>query len=172
MSCYRLEKHFAYVIEISEVREWVTAFRYDIAVRANVMCHHVNGCVADPSVQRPRFLEVAKAKTETFKDGWIRQHNNPYKKGGERERFNPLTGIRYEKGQSHDCNDPDLDVPQQSTLDIPKPRDAYSGRRGRGAYRGDRGGWKGKGKKSTSPYERVPNQNPSASTSTSKEKSK
>lgn len=40
------------------------------------MCHHVNGAVADPSVKRPTFLESARAKTDAFKDGWIRRHDN------------------------------------------------------------------------------------------------
>lgn len=71
-----LEKHFAYVIKLDDRYEWVTALRYDIAVRANVMCHHVDGAVADPSVKRRTFLESAKAKTDTYKDGWIRRHNN------------------------------------------------------------------------------------------------
>lgn len=71
-----LEKHFEYVVKLDNRHEWVTAFRYDIAVRSNVMCHHVNGSVADPSVKRPTFLEAAKAKTDTFKDGWIRRHDN------------------------------------------------------------------------------------------------
>ena len=62
-----MEKHFEYVIELDKLHEWVTAFRYDIAVRANVMCHHVNGSVADPSVRRPRFLDAAKAKTDSLK---------------------------------------------------------------------------------------------------------
>lgn len=71
-----LEKHFAYVIKLDDRYEWVTAFRYDIAVRANVMCHHVDGAVAEPSVKRRIFLESAKAKTDSYKDGWIRRHDN------------------------------------------------------------------------------------------------
>lgn len=71
-----LEKHFAYVIKLDERHEWVTAFRYDIAVRSNVMCHHVDGAVADPSVKRSIFLKSAKAKTDSYKDGWIRRHDN------------------------------------------------------------------------------------------------
>lgn len=71
-----LQKHFDYVIKIDERHDWVTAYRYDIAVRSNVMYHHVNGSVADPSVRRPTFLESAKAKTDSFKDGWIRKHDN------------------------------------------------------------------------------------------------
>lgn len=71
-----LEKHFAYVIKLDDRHEWVTAFRYDIAVRSNVMCHHVEGAVADPSVKRPLFLESAKAKTDSYKDGWITRHDN------------------------------------------------------------------------------------------------
>lgn len=71
-----LQKHFDYVVKIDERHDWVTAFRYDIAVRSNVMCHHVNGSVADPSVKRPTFLESARAKTDSFRDGWIRRHNN------------------------------------------------------------------------------------------------
>lgn len=71
-----LQKHFDYVILIDRRHDWVTALRYDIAVRSNVMCHHVNGSVADPSVKRPTFLEAARAKTDLFKDGWIRRHDN------------------------------------------------------------------------------------------------
>lgn len=71
-----LEKHFEYVVKLDSRHDWVTAFRYDIAVRSNVMCHHVNGSVADPSVKRPTFLEAAKAKTDSFKDGWIKRHDN------------------------------------------------------------------------------------------------
>lgn len=71
-----LEKHFNYVVKLDEQHCWVTAFRYDIAVRSNVMCHHVEGAVADPSVKRPIFLESAKAKTDSFKDGWLVRHDN------------------------------------------------------------------------------------------------
>lgn len=71
-----LEKHFDYVIKLDKRHDWVTAFRYDIAVRSNVMCHHVEGSVADPSVERPSFLDIAKAKTDSFKDGWIRRPDN------------------------------------------------------------------------------------------------
>lgn len=71
-----LEKHFAYVIKLDDRHEWVTAFRYEIAVRSNVMCHHVDGAVADPSVKRRIFLESEKAKTDSYKDGWIRRHDN------------------------------------------------------------------------------------------------
>lgn len=71
-----MEAHFDYVAKLDNLHDWVTAFRYDIAVRSNVMCHHVNGSVADPSVKRPSFLESARAKTDTFKDGWIRRHDN------------------------------------------------------------------------------------------------
>lgn len=71
-----MEAHFDYVIKLDERHDWVTAFRYDIAVRSNVMCHHVNGAVADPSVKRQTFLESARAKTDAFKDGWIKRHDN------------------------------------------------------------------------------------------------
>lgn len=71
-----IEEHFSYVMKPDKRHEWVTAFRYDIAVRSNVMCHHVAGSVADPSVKRPVFLETAKAKTDSFKDSWIRRHDN------------------------------------------------------------------------------------------------
>lgn len=97
------------------------------------MCHHVNGGVADPSVKRPKFLNAAKAKTDTFKDGWIQQHNNPYVKGGEKERSNPLTGGRYDKNQSHDANEP-KDVSDFTSANQNKPREAYTFRRGRGGY--------------------------------------
>lgn len=71
-----LETHFDYVISLDRRYGWVVAFRYDIAVRSNVTCHHVNGSVADPSVQRPIFLESAIARTDAFKDGWIQRHDN------------------------------------------------------------------------------------------------
>lgn len=71
-----LETHFEYVIKLDMQHDWVTAFRYNIAVRSNVMCHHVDGSVADPSVKRPKFLESAKAKTYSYKDGWVRKHDN------------------------------------------------------------------------------------------------
>lgn len=71
-----LEKHFSYVLKLDARHGWVTAFRYDIAVRSNVMCHHVRGSVADPSVRRAIFLESAIAKTDSFKDGWVRRHDN------------------------------------------------------------------------------------------------
>lgn len=150
---HSLEKHFAYVIELDELHEWVTAFRYDIAVRANVMCHHVNGSVADPSVRRPRFLDAARAKTESFKDGWIRRHDNPYMKGGEKERFNPLTGERYDKTQSHDVNELEFDLETSTSTIMTRPREAYTLRRGRGGMlkvEGKR--WKDR--KSVSPYNR------------------
>lgn len=135
-----LQKHFNYVIKIDERHDWVTVFGYDIAVRSNVMCHHVNGSVADPSVKRPTFLEEAIAKTDSYKDGWIRRHDKPYVKGGEKERFNPLTGTRYDKLQLHDVNEPE-DLPIASTLISTSNRDSNKNRRSRSDFykRGRRG---------------------------------
>lgn len=166
-----MEKHFAYVIELDELHEWVTAFRYDIAVRANVMCHHVNGGVADPSMKRQKFIDAAKAKTDSFKDGWIQQHDNPYVKGGERERSNPLTGKRYENSQSHDANDPD-EISNFNKAVQTKQCDAYTSRRGRGAFgRGEGRNWV-KSKRAPSPYQKKQkDKQPASNTqSTSKEK--
>lgn len=119
------------------------------------MCHHVNGSVADPSVKRSTFLETARAKTDSYKDGWIRRHDNPYVKGGEKERFNPLTGVRYNRLQTHDLNKPE-DQPVASTSTIMSSRESYALRRGRPeCYRRGRsvGGWMNNNR-SNSPYQR------------------
>lgn len=169
---YSLEKHFEYVIQLDELHEWVTAFRYDIVVRANVMCHHVSGGVADPSVKRQKFLDAAKAKTDSFKDGWIRRHDNPYVKGGEKERFNPLTGARYERLQTHDANETE----EATTFNAPtaRPREAYASRRGRGSFHRNQDGrsWGNRGDRQPSPYQRKPKdkQQTVPTQSTSKEK--
>lgn len=178
-----LEKHFAYVVKLDERHCWVTAFRYDIAVRSNVMCHHVEGAVADLSVKRPIFLESAKAKTDSYKDGWLIRHDNrkstvefifihvqtiehthqisfisvlAYIKGGVKERFNPLTGLRYERLQTHDANEPE-DNPAGSTSSNTTSKEHYSvAKRGRGGYFKkveDRTKWRGRGREN-SPYQR------------------
>lgn len=100
--------------------------------------------------------DAAKAKTDSFKDGWITRHDNPYAKGGARERFNPLTGEKYNQNQNNDINNPELLPVESTSLLVPKPRNAYNARRGRGGFvkRGDGKGWKDKGRKSTSPYNR------------------
>lgn len=75
-------------------------------------------------------------------------------KGGEKERFNPLTGLKYERLQSHDVNDPD-DNPTASTSTITTVREHVS-KKGRGGYfsKGeDRQKWRGRGRQN-SPYHR------------------
>ena len=71
-----LEQHFDYVQQLSVRHGWVTAFRYDIAVRTDVMCNHVNGAPGDPSVKREEFLEDALARTNLLRDGRIMKYDN------------------------------------------------------------------------------------------------
>lgn len=81
-----------------------------------------------------------------------------YVKGGERERFNPLTGQQYEKLQTHNINEPDEQLQIASSLTIVANRDSYASRRGKPDYykRGKAGsGWSGRGR-SNSPYQRPP----------------
>lgn len=76
-----------------------------------------------------------------------------YVVGGERERFNPLSGARYEKGETHDTNDID-DSPTTSTSKATS-KDTYQSKRGRPNFfkKEDRSRWKGKGREN-SPYQR------------------
>lgn len=82
-----------------------------------------------------------------------------YKKGGERERFNPLTGQRYEKQQTHDVDVDDqegIKQPSSSNLHPFPNRQTTGTSRGRnGFFRGNEEGsrWKGKGR-SKYPYQK------------------
>lgn len=76
-------------------------------------------------------------------------------KGGERERFNPLTGLKYERLQSHDVHDPD-DSPTASTSMNLAVRERSISKRGRGGYFNkseDRQKWRSRGRQN-SPYHR------------------
>lgn len=78
-----------------------------------------------------------------------------YKKGGERKRFNPLTGARYNRLQTHDI---DVDDQDGSKLVVPPALNRHlpGSSRGRNGFfrRGDEGSrWKGKGR-SDSPYQK------------------
>lgn len=75
-------------------------------------------------------------------------------KGGEKEKFNPLTGLRYERGQTHDLNKPDEVVVASTSATGNK--ESYVARRGRPDYykRGGAGSnWSTRGR-SNSPYQR------------------
>lgn len=102
-------------------------------------------------MKRSLFLESAIAKTDSFKDGWVRRHDNPYVKGGERERFNPLSGATYERLEPHDANDQD-DAASTSTNKF-STREGYQPKRGRPNFfkKEERLKWKGKGRLN-SPY--------------------
>lgn len=71
-----LEEHFEYVQKLSVRHGWMTAFRYDIAVRTDVTCNHVNGAPGDPSVKREEFLEDALARTNLLRDGRVMKYDN------------------------------------------------------------------------------------------------
>lgn len=73
-----------------------------------------------------------------------------YVKGGEKERYNPLTGIRYERNQSHDANDPDkklADQPSTSTFTAKRNRPSFFKRSDEASK------WRGRGR-AQSPYYR------------------
>lgn len=74
-------------------------------------------------------------------------------KGGERERFNPLSGAKYDRLESHDANE--LEDVQASSSSKKTGRDAYQAKRGRPKYfkREERAKWKGKGR-DNSPYQK------------------
>ncbi|EGG10254.1 uncharacterized protein MELLADRAFT_103635 [Melampsora larici-populina 98AG31] len=97
-----LQDLFKFVKEVDDQHCWLTAFRYDIAVRQIVVGHHVNGCPQDPSLKRPEQVEIAKNQTETLRDGFDMRHRNPYARGQKWEHKNPITGKWYTEGQSHD----------------------------------------------------------------------
>lgn len=98
----------------------MTAFRYDIAVRSDVLCNHVNGAPGDPSVKRDEFLEDALARTNLLRDGRILKYDNPYAKGNEKERFSPITGDRYPVGKNHNSASIDVDLDDDgSYLKVP-----------------------------------------------------
>lgn len=71
-----LEEHFEYVQKLSVQHGWVTTFRYDISVRTDVMCNHVNGAPGDPLVKREEFLKDALARTNLLHDGRIMKYDN------------------------------------------------------------------------------------------------
>jgi hypothetical protein len=68
---FSLEKHFDYVESLGLRHGWITAFRYDIMVRMDVLCNRIEGAPGDPSVKRESFLEEAKARTTLLQDGRI-----------------------------------------------------------------------------------------------------
>lgn len=74
-------------------------------------------------------------------------------KGGERERFNPLSGAKYARLESHDANE--QEEVQASSSSKQQGRDAYQPKRGRQKYfkREERSKWKGKGREN-SPYQK------------------
>lgn len=75
-----------------------------------------------------------------------------YVLGGERERFNPLSGARYERGETHDAND--LEENQVSSTSKNPTKDSYKQRGGRPKFfKKDGSKWKGKGREN-SPYQR------------------
>lgn len=79
-----------------------------------------------------------------------------YVKGGARERYNPLTGLIYERSQTHEANEAEESTVTSTSYTAPS-RDQYNSKRGRGLYvkRGDeRNKWKGRGREN-SPYQRV-----------------
>lgn len=85
----------------------------------------------------------------------MNQYFTAYVKGGEKERFNPLTGCKYDRLQTHDLNDVEEQVQGQSNL--LQPRDAYLPKRGRSNFfkKGDeQSRWKGKSR-SNSPYHKA-----------------
>lgn len=96
-----------------------------------------------------------------------------YIKGGVKERYNPLTGLRYERLQTHDANEPE-DNPAASTSSNTTSKEHYSvAKRGRGGYfkkMEDRTEWRGRGREN-SPYQR-PNTESNKTAETSKGKDK
>lgn len=94
-----------------------------------------------------------------------------YVKGGERERFNPLTGGRYEKLQTHDLNEPeDLAVASSSTSSA--NRESYVSRRGctnQYLSNRDNSNWRG-GNRSKSPYQKPAKEAAKPSGNASKDK--
>lgn len=122
-----LEKHFEYVESLSLRHGWITAFRYDIMVRTDVLCNRIKGAPGDPSVRRETFLEEAKARSSLLQDGRVTLLDNPYAKGNVRERFNPITGKRYPNNINHDSIDTEVstDNTQSTYLKPAYDRDNY-----------------------------------------------
>ncbi|EGG09704.1 Hypothetical protein MELLADRAFT_95152 [Melampsora larici-populina 98AG31] len=117
-----LEKHFERVENFGLRHGWVTAFRYDIMVRTDVLCNRVNGAPGDPKVLRENFLEDAKARTDLLKDGRILLLDDPYAKGNAKERFSPITGKKYPDSVDHDSAElNEFDVDQNESNDYLKP---------------------------------------------------
>lgn len=81
-----------------------------------------------------------------------------YMKGGEQERFNPLTGARYDKAQTHDVNEADEQaVAALSSSNTTCPsRNGYGPNRGRNGFfeKKDGNRWKGKAR-ANSPYQKT-----------------
>lgn len=77
-----------------------------------------------------------------------------YAKGGERERFNPLSGAKYERLETHDANEQE-DI-QVSSTSRQVNRDGYQPKRGRPRFfkKEERSKWKGKGREN-SPYQKT-----------------
>lgn len=74
-----------------------------------------------------------------------------YVKGGERERFNPLSGAKYGRSETHNANEQDNNA-TTSTSKV-ESRDSHQPRRGRQKFfkKEERSKWKGKGR-DNSPY--------------------
>lgn len=138
-------------------------------MRSDVLCNHVNNAPGDPSVRREEFLEDALARTNLLRDGRIIKYDNrkctnrshksktiiyinqkyipAYAKGNERERFSPITGIRYPLGKNHNSTNLEVETEDDTAwLKVPaNQRDGkYSNNR-----RNDRGKFI---KRSPSPY--------------------
>ncbi|EGF97442.1 uncharacterized protein MELLADRAFT_69994 [Melampsora larici-populina 98AG31] len=104
----------SFVKKLDDQHCWLTAFRYDMAVRQIVVGHHVDGCPQDPSLPRPEQVEIAKNQTETLRDGFEMRHGIPYAKGQKWEKKSPITGKWYVGEQSHDNPNADEDVEEDN----------------------------------------------------------
>lgn len=80
-------------------------------------------------------------------------HCTAYVQGGERERFNPLSGARYERSETHDANK--QDDSQIASTSKSAGKDTHKPKRGRPRFfnNEERSKWKGKGREN-SPYQR------------------
>lgn len=115
-----MEEHFKYVQKLSVRHGWVAAFRYDIAVRTDVTCNHINSAPGDPSVKREEFLEDALARTNLLRDGRVMKYTNPYAKGHDRECLSPITGDKYPAGKNHNSATLEVDLQEAGTyLKVP-----------------------------------------------------
>lgn len=92
-------------------------------------------------------------------------------KGGERERFNPLSGALYERSETHDANEQDEVQSTSSTKQT--TRETYQPRRGRQKFfkKEERSKWKGKGR-GESPYQKNLTETSSKTEEVSKTKEK